>query len=69
MPADREEVVMFTGAAATAMLKGLLAVAPEPSVTWTVKAAVPMAAGVPAMVPAEDRVKPAGNDPELMDQV
>jgi len=33
------------------------------SVTFTVKVKVPVAVGVPEMVPVELRVRPGGNDP------
>jgi hypothetical protein len=39
------------------------------SVTLTVVLKEPEAVGVPEMVPAADRVKPAGRAPELMLQV
>ena len=40
-----------------------------PSVTVTVKLAVPVAVGVPLITPVPDNVRPAGNVPELRDQV
>ena len=39
------------------------------SVTFAVKPKEPEAVGVPEMVPAEDRVRPAGKAPELMLQL
>jgi hypothetical protein len=39
------------------------------SVTFTVKLNEPEAVGVPEIVPAEDRVRPAGKAPELMLQL
>ena len=50
------------------MLKLAVAlVAGEPeSVTFTVKLEEPVAVGVPEIVPPEESVKPAGNDPEEM---
>jgi len=37
---------------------------PEPLVAVTVKVAVPAAVGVPERAPVEDRVTPAGSEPE-----
>jgi hypothetical protein len=39
------------------------------SVTRTVKLEVPVAVGVPEIVPAAERVKPVGKDPEVRLQV
>jgi hypothetical protein len=39
------------------------------SVTLTVKLEVPVAVGVPEIVPALESVRPAGRDPELIDHV
>jgi hypothetical protein len=39
-------------------------VEPEPLVAVTVKVEVPAAVGVPDRAPAEDRVTPAGSEPE-----
>ncbi len=69
MPADREDVVTFRAAGAMAMLKGWVAVAFALSVTWTVKLAVPVAVGVPLMVPAADNDNPAGREPDEIDHV
>ena len=52
--------------AATEMVKFLVAVcAGEPeSLTWTVKLDEPAGVGVPEICPADDSVRPAGNEPE-----
>ena len=47
----------------------LVAVREAESVTLTVTEKVPLAVGVPPMAPAEDKVKPAGRDPEARLQV
>jgi hypothetical protein len=39
------------------------------SVAFAVKLKEPEAVGVPEMVPAEESVRPAGNEPELIPQV
>ena len=41
----------------------------EASTAWTVKVNVPGAVGVPVMVPAGVRERPAGSWPTVMDQV
>ena len=71
MPPVREVVVTENGTEtvinklAVAVLAGLLE-----SVTSTVKLEVPVAVGVPAMIPLEAlRLSPAGSDPEVSAQV
>ena len=61
---------MIETAALTVMLSDFEAVLELASVTLTVKLLVPVAVGVPEITPvlaANDR--PAGNEPELIDQV
>ena len=54
------------GAREVTMLSALLAVCPTPSVTLTVKFAVPVAVGAPLSAPvALFRVTPAGSAPEI----
>ena len=67
-------MVICTGltAAATARVNGFVAVCAVgvvESVTLAVKLNEPEAVGVPEIVPAEDRVRPAGKAPELMLQL
>jgi hypothetical protein len=49
------------------MLKGLVAVFCELSLTLTVKAAAPAAVGVPLTVPLADNESPAGREPLISD--
>ena len=52
----------------TVMLNACMAVCPVESFAWTVKLDVPAVVGVPLMVlPFSD--KPAGREPEVMDQI
>jgi hypothetical protein len=52
------------------ILRFVVAVARLTSLTWTVKVLVPVAVGVPEIVPVAGlRVRPAGRLPEVMDQV
>ena len=61
---------MIEGVVPTVRLSALVAVSELASVTCTVKLAVPVAVGVPEMVPVLDaRVNPAGKLPERIDQV
>jgi hypothetical protein len=61
--------VIDTGAATT-MLSASEAVLESASVTLTVKLLVPVAVGVPEITPVlAVSDKPAGNEPELIDQV
>ena len=48
-------------------VKDCVAVAPEASLTWTVKVAEPAADGVPVIAPEVDKFNPAGMDPEVTD--
>jgi hypothetical protein len=49
-------------------VNGLDAVAPELSLTCTVKLDVPVDDGVPEIVPEPASERPGGNEPEMMDQ-
>ena len=53
----------------TTMESACVAVAPNASVTRTVKFDVPAVVGLPEMTPAADRVSPAGSEPDASDQV
>ena len=50
------------GLAAT-MDTGLVSETPRPSVTRTLKLAVPAKRGVPEMTPDSDKARPVGNEP------
>ena len=64
-----KEVVVIEGVAPTVRLSALVAVSELASVTCTVKLAVPVAVGVPEIVPVLGaRVSPAGKLPEMIDQ-
>ena len=54
--------------AAIVMLRLLLAVAVDESVTWAVKVNVPLALGVPVMLPFVFSVRPPGSEPLVLDQ-
>ena len=58
-------------AAAIVMLKLATAVCAVEleSRTWAVKEELPDAVGVPLIWPEEESVRPAGNEPEVMDQL
>ena len=62
----RGEAVVITGGVTMDSVRFLLAVLRWLSVTVTVKLAVAVAAGVPAIVPAEDKNSGAGSDPAVM---
>jgi hypothetical protein len=64
----REFVVMVRAGAATVMVSGCVAVVFDASFTWTVKVDAPGAVGVPAIV-APLRLRPAGSEPDTIDQV
>ncbi len=68
IPLGRDGVVTVTPGL-TVMLKGPFALAPEVSITWTVKLHVPVVDGVPLMVPVGARARPGGSVPELTVQV
>jgi hypothetical protein len=62
--------VAIEGAALTAIDSACVADAPSVSETLAVKLEVPVAAGVPVIVPVDElRESPAGNAPEEIDQV
>jgi len=62
--------VVIVGTAAIVIVSALVAIAPAPSVTRTVKFDVPAAEGVPAMTPAPViGLNPAGSDPADNDHV
>ena len=64
------EVVVIETTASTTTLSAFEAVLEFASVTLTVKLLVPVAVGVPEITPVlAVSDKPAGNDPELIDQV
>ena len=64
------EVVVIETTASTTMLSVFEAVLEFASVTLTVKLLVPVAVGVPEITPVlAVSDKPAGNEPELIDQV
>ena len=72
VPSGNDAVVMVSGTAAelTVMLSAFVAVCPLASLTRTVKFLVPVAVGVPEITPVLDaRAKPAGNPPELSNQL
>jgi hypothetical protein len=58
------EAVIFTTSAFETIWAGLLL-----SVTLAVKLNVPALVGLPLIIPAVDKVSPAGKVPELMDHV
>jgi hypothetical protein len=60
---------MLSGAALIARLRFADAIADAASVTWIVKDAVPATVGVPVMVPAPLKFKPAGSEPLVIDQL
>ena len=65
-----KEVVVIEGVAPTVRLSALVAASEWASVTCTVKLAVPVAVGVPVILPdLGARVSPAGKLPEMIDQV
>ena len=66
VPAGRVVVVTLT-LAAIVKVSGCTAVMLLASVTWTTKVAVPAAAGIPEMVPPEERLKPEGKEPTVID--
>ena len=68
MPLGSEEVVTVNGAGATVMLSAFDAVAFELSFTCTAKLEVPLAVGVPLIVPLAASDRPAGSEPVDMDQ-
>jgi len=53
---------------ATVNVKPLLAVCELASWTVAVKVEDPAVVGVPLITPAEERLSPAGSEPELVDQ-
>ena len=65
----REVVVIWRGGKAgeMVMLRALVAVALELSVTCTVNAEAPVAVGVPPMVPSVPKDNPAGRAPLMAD--
>jgi hypothetical protein len=73
VPPGREEVVICTAVteAVTVMLRLAVAVCAGEleSVTLTVNEEVPAVVGVPLITPEVLSVRPAGNEPELTDQV
>ncbi len=70
VPPGRLEVVTEGAETAAAMVIERLAVPDRLAlVTWTVNAAVSAVVGVPEIVPALDRLSPAGKEPELIDQL
>ena len=72
VPLGNDVVVTVGGcaAAATAMLKAFVPVLFAASVTCTVNDTVPVVVGVPEITPVDaTRLNPAGNEPELIDQV
>jgi hypothetical protein len=72
MVADGRAVVVTENAAEIVMDRLAVAVSAGllESVTSTVKLEVPVAVGVPAMIPLEAlRLSPAGSDPEVSAQV
>ena len=68
VPGGSEEVLTVSAGPLTVMFSDFVAVAFEASVTWTVKAEVPAAVGVPEMV-APLSESPAGSEPDWMDHV
>ena len=72
VPPDNDVVVTVGGcaAAATAILKAFVPVLFAASVTCTVNDVVAAVVGVPEITPVDaTRLNPAGNEPELIDQV
>jgi len=63
-------IVGGCAAAATTILRLFVAVLLLASFTCTVNEAVPDVVGVPEITPVEEaRLNPAGNEPDVMDQV
>ena len=71
MPAERDAVdtVGFTGAAAMVMVSDFAADVPAELVAVTEKVKVPVAVGVPVILPAVDRLSPPGRLPDALVQV
>src|SRR5579863_8343599 len=71
VPLGSVGAVVIVGPATIVREIGKVAVPPAPSVTCTVKLDVPSAAdvGVPLSEPPVDKVRPAGKDPPVTDQV
>ena len=67
VPAARDVVVTCNWEGLTVIESGLVAMAPELSLTWTVKLLAPAVVGVPAIV-LPLTLSPAGSVPLLMDQ-
>jgi hypothetical protein len=73
-PEGTEVVVIWTAVTAAAIVRlsdfvAVCAVGVVESVTFAVNVNEPEAVGVPEIAPVADRVRPAGNAPELMLQV
>ena len=64
-------VVIETGAAMTRVKSWVVVCAPgvRLSVICTVKVEVPEVVGVPKVAPEDDKVRPSGKEPALIDQV
>jgi hypothetical protein len=70
VPPVRGDAVVITGGPLMMSEKAALAVNPFASVTWILKLAAPLAAGIPLITPvAPASDKPAGNAPVLTTQV
>ena len=69
VPLAKVEVIMFIAALFTVIVNDCVAVAPELSVTLTVKVIVLELAGVPDITPLLLRANPVGNVPALIAHV
>ena len=65
---EQDPQVRLMGEGCTTRVQVTVSLLPFESVTFEVKVNVPAALGVPLMMPVEAfRVRPAGNEPELME--
>ncbi len=69
VPAGRDDVVIVSGGGLIVNETAAASDLPVVSATFTVKLADPAVAGVPEIVPAADKLNPAGRDPAVTDHV
>jgi hypothetical protein len=72
VPEARDDVVIerATGATTSERVTDLLCTGLDESATAKVKPAVPLAVGVPEMIPVDvEKLSPLGSPPEVIDQV
>src|SRR5579871_1756363 len=69
VPAGSEPLTIESAGGLIVKVRALAADVAELSATWTVKAELPTAVGVPLIAPLAERLTPAGSEPLTMDHV